>query len=669
MSVPLQTQLFDAFLGTQEGIHSSILPDIFSSGGSKNVFIDKYARVKKISGYTKQNSSARTTNSGASTAIFRNLFHYKQTAGGSITRRLVGVLDDGTNEWEIWYSTDQGVNWTFLYDAGSGPVGQVGDMAQFGDDLFITNGKVAPRKLTGTSIAAAGLTRSPTPTAAAGSAGLLNGDYRYKLVSMVGETRQIGSASSTNLPLQDLQGSLSWTADSNVSVTGYEVYRTTGTGVTFYFVGYVNLRATTSYTDNTPDSTIVGNRVLLEHGDAPPTSYFCEPHKGRMWWLRTDTNPTRAYWSDAGLADSVYSFNYLDFSDSELQGDQITGAFGNFGQVLVVFTNQAIWTVSGTGAVIGAVNDWTRSKSNAQVGSVAGRSVVRVPAGSKYQDETGTTQTITVNSLAYFTPLGDIRIFDGKDDKIISHPIKTTLSDWNYAGRSKVHAVHDTANQQIIWFFPTGSDTECVEAVCWSYKWGVWYPWPSMPMSASVEVDSTSAAAVLLSSESLITKGGYVYKLLDGNSFDGSNINAVWMTKTLRGIDETGKGVPAQVKRWRWADVVFKVSSDVALTLEWMPGYATDDASGVASTIIQPSPATILTSDGYTVVSADADSIVVSLESSQGKVILHTLNGDYLHDTGLRIRISDNDDLGSWALEAMTIAYQVLPGNNRRNQS
>lgn len=604
MAIPTQTQLFDAFLGTQEGIHSAILPDIFSSGGSKNVFIDKYARVSKIAGYTKQNTSAITTDTGGSTATFRNLFGYRTTSGGSVSRYLVGVLDDQVNEWEIHYSTDEGVTWTFLYDAGSGPVGQVGDLAQFGDDLFITNGKVAARKLNGTTISAAGVTKSPTPTATAGSAGLLKGDYRYKLVSMVAEVRQNGSTASANLALQNLQGSLSWTADANTSVTGYEVYRTTGTGTTFYFVDYVDLRATVAFTDNVPDATIVGNRVLQEHGDAPPTTYFCEPHKGRMWWLRTDANPTRAYWSDAGLADSVYAYNFLDFSDAELQGDQITGGFGNFGQLLVVFTEKAIWTVSGTGAVIGAVNDWTRSRSNAQVGSAAGRSVIRVPAGSKYQDETGTTQTIATNSLAYFTPLGDIRIFDGKDDKIISHAIKDTMATWNYAGRAKVHAVHDTANQQVIWFYPDDTATECSKAVCWSYKWGVWYPWDAMPMSAAVELDSSSDAAKLISSESLISKGAFVYKLLDGMSFDGTAISASWMTKTLRGVDENGQGVPANTKRWRWADVVFKITSDVELTLEWMPGYASNNATGIASTTIRPNPATLLTSDGYRILLA-----------------------------------------------------------------
>jgi len=37
-------------LGTQENIHSIILPDVFSSGGSQNLYIDQFARAKRISG-------------------------------------------------------------------------------------------------------------------------------------------------------------------------------------------------------------------------------------------------------------------------------------------------------------------------------------------------------------------------------------------------------------------------------------------------------------------------------------------------------------------------------------------------------------------------------------------------------------------------------------------
>jgi hypothetical protein len=47
--------------------------------------------------------------------MVRGLLPYRKTAGGSITRKLLFVLDDQTvNEWEIWVSSDNGVTGTFL---------------------------------------------------------------------------------------------------------------------------------------------------------------------------------------------------------------------------------------------------------------------------------------------------------------------------------------------------------------------------------------------------------------------------------------------------------------------------------------------------------------------------------------------------------------------------
>ena len=80
MALPIRTQLFDSLLGTQESIHSVILPDVFSSGGSQNLYIDQFARAKRVNGYTKRNSSPLTTDTGGSTGIFRSLFAYRSQA-------------------------------------------------------------------------------------------------------------------------------------------------------------------------------------------------------------------------------------------------------------------------------------------------------------------------------------------------------------------------------------------------------------------------------------------------------------------------------------------------------------------------------------------------------------------------------------------------------------
>jgi hypothetical protein len=668
--VPIKIQLFDAFLGTQEGIHSIILPDIFSSGGSKNVYIDKFARVAQIGGYTKQNSSAYTTNTGATAGMIRSLIPYRGTAGGSVTRKLLFVLDDGVNEWEIWSSTDNGATGTFLYDAGAGPIGIPADFAQFNDNLFITSGKTVPRKYNGTTISAVGLTQSPTITATeSASSGNLLGNYRYKLVSTIGGVRQSGSVSSTSVLVTDKRMTLGWTADANTSVDGYEIYRTTGNGTTFYYLTSIDGRLTVAYTDNTSDLTLLEQRILEEHGDAPPVAYFCEPHKSRMWWMRTDANPTRGSWSDPGAPESVYAENYLDFSDSETVGDQITGGLGNYEGLLVVFTEKALWTVSGTGAVIGDIVDFTKTRTNAGTGAVSHRSAVRIPAGSKYSDQTGQIQTTSVSSIAYFTPLGDIRLFDGDNDLIVSHPLKDTLKEFNYAQRHKIHAIIDSSNDQAIWFFPSANAGEPNKCAVWNYRYGVWYVWETMPFSSACEIDTSTDAALLLVGQSTPATGGYIYEFLDGPSFDGENINAIWMTKTLYGVNEEGQPAISNRKRWRWIDVLFRIDSNVDITVDWLQGGSPNTANALSSVIVVPSASTLVTQEGSTILTADGSSIILAAETAQKKALLASADGDYLHHEGIRLRIKTDSTLGGWALEAFQLGFQILPGLKRRDQA
>lgn len=668
MPIPLQIQLFDAFLGGQEGIHSVILPDIFSSGGSKNLYLDKFGRAKKISGYAKQNSSPVTTNTGGNATRVRGLFQYKQQSGGSTTRRLLGVFDDGTAHWDLKYSTDTGVNWTHLYDGGSGSNGHIPSFSQFGDTVYIANGSVAPRQLTATSISAAGATQSPTPTAAASaSAGVLLGTYSYKLLSLVSGIRQAGSAASTAVSVQSKQMSLTWTADANVSVTGYELYRTSGTGSVFYFVAYIDGRGTVAYTDNTDDLTVLQNRVLEEHGDPPPSgAYFCVSHKQRMWWLRTDTYPTRGWFSDPALPASVLTaYNYIDFSDSETVGDVLTGGMGNFEGQLIVFSERAIWAVSGTGQVIGNILDWTRIRTNAQTGSVSWRTAVRIPAGSKYTDQNGKMQVTSVVTIAYLTPLNDIRIFDGDNDVIISNPMRTTLSAANYAARAKSHALHDATRAEVVFLFASGSNTEPSTAIVWNYKFGVWYN-REWAFASAVDADDSTHASVLLAGEPSTSVGGYVYQLWSGNSFNGSAFTTQWMTKTLYGVNEKGQPSLSHEKRWRWADFLFETEQSVSLLVEWLSGNTPDTASAAGSTTITPSASHLLTADGSRIVSTSGDPLAVSSATTTARALLKDSMGNYLHDTGCRLRISDAAANGSWSLEGMNLAYQIIPGLERR---
>jgi hypothetical protein len=680
MPYPIQTQVFSVFMGTQEGIHSVALPAIYSSSGSRNLWIDKLGRAKKILGYAKQNTSAVTTNTGGTATLVRALRAYRQT-GASFTRQLVGVFDDATDEYELWYSTNDGTSWTFIADLGSSSVGAIPDFAQVGNTLFFTNGVVAPRAWNGSSLSTAGpASKSPTPTAAVNTAtGLLVGGYSWKLVSVDGaEARSAGSVTSNIIQLQNEQANLSWTADSNTDITGYELYRTTGTGANFYFVTFIDGRTTASYTDNASDLDILENRLLQEHGDAPPTgSYFCEPHMQRLWWGRTDTNPRRVFFSDPDIADQVGASNYLDFTDQSTLGDVLTGMVGDFDNTLVVFLERSIWTVSGTGQIVSDVMDWERTKTNAVIGAVAQQSVIQVPAGAVYTNASGEQVTAPRSMLGYFTPLGDIRLFDGQNDIVISTPVKETLKTFLYAQGKKVHALHDIENAHVVWFWPgptpAGGRAECTQAVVWNYRWGVWYVWPDMPMAASAIVDTASDTQVLLTGEAQTTKGGFCYQFFSGDSFDGDTIPSRWMTKVIYGTDNSWNSrapqqLMAYVKRYRWLDLIAEADSDVTLTIEWMSGSASDDAvsRGAASKSLEPIGLQLITADGNGIDTSEGSNITIPYESVQKIINLEGTNGDYIQDVGCRIRISDDASDGSWSLEGMTLGYQLLPGATRR---
>lgn len=666
MPVPIQTQLFDAFLGEQQGIHSIILPDIFSSGGSKNLTIDKFGRAKKIAGYVKQNPTPVTTDTDGDETLCRALFLHRTSTGGAFSRRLLGVFDDGDDEYEVWYSDNDGATWTLFEDFGAGSVGTIPDIAQLGNVAILVNGVEAPRQSTPSGWSTVGYTQLAAPTATEGSSGNLVGSYAYKLLpALTGGGVKVGSIPSTPLQVTDKLITLAWTADADTNVAGYYIYRTTGSGAVYYNVDYVDGRTTVAYTDNTPDLNILENRVLSEHGDPPPTVSRVESHKQRMWYGNESAHPQRAYWSDPGDPASVYANNYIEFADAETLGDVIVGMVGDFEGHLAVFEERSIWTISGTGQIIGNTFDWSRIRTNAQTGAVSGRAVARIPAGSKFVDQNGQIQTTNTVTLAYFTPLGDIRLFDGDNDIIISHPKKNTLAAFNFPQRRKIFAVTDTPRGEVTWVFPTGANDEPNTAVTWNFRWGVWYT-REWAFACGVEVETSNDASVLLAGSNSLSKGGYVYRLWEGNDFDGEPIEAKWMTKTLYGVNEQALPALSQTKRWRWADFLFETDQSVTLTVEWLQGNSPDEASGLSSISISPAASTVVTVEGSPIVTSDGSEIVVSESSAQVQALLVTTAGDYLHDEGIRLRVGDNASNGSWSLESFVLAYQLLPGLKRR---
>lgn len=646
MALPILLQPFVAFLGDQER-GTFVLSSLFSPGGSQNLWVDKVGQIRPIDGYAKQTVSALTTNTGASAATIRSMFAYKKTGGGTVTRQVVGVLDDQTNEWELWYTTDSGVNWTFISDRGATPVGQYPDWVQFGDTLYITVPKTeVPRKWDGTTLSATGATQlgAPTPTDAA-VVGELTGAFAWRVVPVIATTgveKSGGSVVSAVLNLSASQADLAWTADADGAVGGYNVYRTTGVGKIFYLSSYIVGRTTVAYRDNVADITLIRRQYLDLHGDPPPSGcYFCEEHRGRVWWGRTDTDPRKWFWSDPGLAESVWQTrNFLDASNADSMGDVSTGATGNYFNTFIIWLERSVWSVSGDGQIVGAIINWNLRKTNARAGTVHHRSVARVAAGARYLQEDGDTATTDRVLLAYFTPLGDIRLFDGDNDTIISTPKRSTLARLTYAQRGKVHVVDDTKRGLLIWYLPVDGGTECSIAVAWDYQHGFWYEWPTAPFASVIETDTASAAQLLLASQAVVATGGYVYQLWSGNTFDGTAITANWMTKPLYLAEEPGTIDMVRDKRHRYLDLFFaKDASPTNLLVGVFPPDAADTDS--------------------------PDFTVAIVGTSQDRASLQNSSGQYYQNRGLRLRLQSVASSGPWTLTGMTLGYQVLPGQRR----
>lgn len=653
MPIPILIQTFTAFLGDSQAESTFSLADTFSPGGSKNLWVDRRGQIRPIDGYQKLTITPVVTNVGGSTATFRSLFPFKKTEGGSVTRQLLGVLDDNVNEWEIWKSLDNGATWTFISDRGATPIGQYPDWVQFGDLLYITVPKTEiPRVWNGTVLSAAGGVQLPAPTIVdAAVTGNLSGSFQWRVIPVKTDgTEKIGSVTSDATNLTLTQADVTWTADADVDVVGYNAYRTTGVGKIFYLSTYVDGRLTVTFRDNVSDLSLIQHNFLDVHGDAPPTGvYYAVQHRGRVWWIRTDDFPRTAFWSDPSLADSVWQDrNFVDCSnagDDTSMGDVSTGGTGEFQGLLVIWLEKSVWVVSGDGQIVGAIINFNLRRTDAQTGTVSHRTVARIPAGAKTLGNDGNFSTTTAVALAYLTPLGDIRLFDGNNDTVISHPKAATLARMTYASRAKSHMVHDTQRSHVTWYIPIDGGTECSMGVTWDYKNGLWYEWPTAPFSSVILTDTASAAQIIIGSQAVLATGGYVYQLWSGNTFDGTAIMGQWMTKPLYMSGPSFQGSAqmslapdmSRVKRHRFYELIFsKITTAPIVSVDVMAPDALDTDFALFT--------------------------VPVVGSSIQRAVLADGKGRFHHDIGLRLRIKASSTQGPWTLQGSALGYQILPG-------
>ncbi len=637
--VPIVHQTFAAFAGDDESIALLLLSAGISHRDSINVYVSKIARLARILGYLRQ-GTAYTTNVGGSPTKLPGLFPYSFATGGVTTLKTLGVFDDASDEYEVVVSTDKGANWTLLEDLGSGFSGKIPDSAAFGNLRYLTFGKGTPRVYNSTALASVGVTQSPKPTIVTNGAGILSGSFEYKVVSMKpNKDRQGASEVSTEIIVSLKKHTVSWTADTDGTVIGYEIYRTTGTGELFYLAGTVEGRLTVTFEDNVLDSVIFQKRILQEHGDPPPDGVrFCEPHETRMWWLGTDEDPRKAFYSDRGRAEEVGAASFLDLTAQNGGADKITGGTGNFFRSFIIWLEQSVWRVSGTGTLVNNVPDLRREQTSSRVGTVSSRSVVKVPENAVFTNEAGRPVSTSGPGLAFFTPNLDIRVLDGDADTVVSTAKSTFLATVNWDARDTINAIHHPTEPAIIWFVPTGVSTVPNAGVMWNYAQGVWTEIDTTPFLSSMLTDDRDA---LVGSNSTAT-GGLTYKWWNGNTFDGANITSTYFSKPIFGHSD-GQAAPHLRKRSRRVDLVFSAhDSSRSVTFDWFTGFVEAGA-----TVFGTKSLSLLDATGSHV---------------QVRAVLKNTSGNYPVSKVIRFRVTDTGSGDPWELDHFIYHFQVLPG-------
>ena len=678
MPRPLTVHPFTSFLGTVDDINNVILPEVYSPRDSLNLYVDKMGRLKKIPGWSYLNDTPIVLDSNSQDSRGFGIFEYSTDAlgagvAGPDTGTLLIQVQGVSANTEVWASTDGGATWTYLTNSLLATAGRVYDFSQYKNIVYwsrgavTTSGGTAVQTYNGTTVSSAGLTQSPTPSSSADSGGAnLKGNYKWKLVSMVGDQRQQGSAASTVLSLDGEQADISWSADSNTNVTGYELYRTTGTGELFYFVTAISGRTTTSYTDNTADRVILANRALQEYGDPPPAgAWWLEIHKDRAWYGAAGNNdgsfPERLWYSDPGRPWSVGPLNYVDITDSEGVVEALSGMTGGFEGQLVVWKPSGIWLISGTGAVINGVPDLYVRKSSATIGSIGHRTVTKIPAGAVFRDAKGTLHQTDKPTLAFMSPLGDIRIFDGNTDTIVSADLPNVPTTGSGVRYRYAHCVHDHKRGMVIWW-PPGTAVSVANSpnlMVWDYRHGTWHQWDQYKeIGAAIEIVSGESTQIIgVTGSASGDRAGKVMKLFDESTEtdpDGNAFTARWASNTFYGfIGEDTAGIetnqPAMhlTKRWRWVQLLMNSGSDVEVQLDVLRGNQAASETPYTTKILDLSASP-------------------SRYSTIEKVQILDSDGQFMHDQGIRLvvedRTSPNDQ---WILEGLILAYNPLEGTKR----
>lgn len=212
--------------------------------------------------------------------------------------------------------------------------------AEYQNHIFVGNGGVIPYKYNGTDWTRHGVyPPTTTMTVATSSAGVLTGDYNYKLVyvnsqsveSDVGPVTATHTAGSTRILISAIP-----TAPQSFGVSSRRLYRTVAGGSTFKRLTTINDNTTTTYEDNIADGSL-GVTAPTDKG-IPPKYNTMVYHRDRIFCNDPD-NPNYVWYS--GLQEP-YTYSASDFRTFGDKSLNIVRALAVNGENIAIFGDNSI---------------------------------------------------------------------------------------------------------------------------------------------------------------------------------------------------------------------------------------------------------------------------------------------------------------------------------------
>lgn len=196
--------------------------------------------------------------------------------------------------------------------------------------LFAGNGATIPMKYNGTEWTRHGVyAPTTTSTVASQSAGVLTGDYRYKVTGVnsaavesdVGPVTATFAATSAMLRVTSIP-----TYAASFGVNKRRLFRTATSGSTFMLVTTLADNTTTTYDDNNADSTLT--TVAPTDQGVPPNYSVVLVHADRLFML-DPANENYCWYSELGNPYVVKTTSFLRVGDKAADVLKAIGAVGS----------------------------------------------------------------------------------------------------------------------------------------------------------------------------------------------------------------------------------------------------------------------------------------------------------------------------------------------------